>query len=1185
MALPYPRKFNAGRGSELIYNEELHKNFEATRHLLDKPEGDIEPKTPLDGALWLKRKNNRNHLKTWVQSKGQFVNIFADKFKITEYIMSPSAPSEPVEGQLWIYQGVLCYYNGYQWVPIKAQQLDALQFDVSVFTDFIFASPLWKQGNTIVLDKDIQAFQEARRKYLQSKIDFMADSTLMGDGTKWKIGDPLKDGTISLNGFNLEGYHQFVVPRLEFARIFAEGILDHSFKEENQYTIEYPKSFLVTNKPSMVHVNPGRLCNIRKRLFRIDRQNPRVPIPTEKTEYYGFHLGSRYGTLLLPEEFQDDGGYIRDHDNGIILSYNQAQNFDYVLTVTFEFDTVKPTGYVKHLRGHHDHTSYYLPDFTDINNVFVEGLVLEGTAYKKSNIYQTITLDENTASMEVQIMRSGTREYGFIRDMTIDDKALIRVLHDFNQPLVFLNGEAMNPAEGEISYERDKNLFTVQNGRMNMAWVVFELCDHVHPAVDKDGDLITRDGNKKAGYKIIHNIDGTERKEGPYLITGKDAANNPIFDESKTVDIIYYDMLESMGVVTQKDASGQGVIPYTSEDFVVEDILDESNTKIGERVNHAVLFIDGLMVKRDDLVIDKVNKTITVPNLRVGQDYILLQDKHNYFIDTSDLLPALDVGKKFSESLVYCGGYLLMNKSAITQNIDPEQARDNAKHQEIMFFIDAKVTKEKEIMEYDAINKKWLKLTPQVRENIRAMIDSYENMPRTIGLKFSWSSNKRKRKRDVKNPQSGIVFDPFEDIRKEQPDFQPDIDIYAYNYATDVEHSLIIRNLPSEYDDPDSPLDDKNKPLREVLNGDAPEIALNGIHFFEKDIQEGIEKLPESFLETLPMDPLHIDRSKKKAREEAIRYLNMTPKYSTMYYHRFDIEDQYVPSIGSLCVYVNGVRQYGILENGNNSFAIPWPVRGIVTYTIEFPEHGNHVVAVREVIDSKNAVGDLINVYHTKVSLYPGKPAIYVNGIRQPHDAYTIMDAHTLMFNDLTTRLVGNKHNYPDENLWDPDGKPVILHHTLDDKILVEVFQEYKWQEEHVKLEQTNQNFIIPLNKYKMNPDMIRTQDELKIYIDGLFFGLKDYDGYQRNRNSEVLTITRPETIERLVGDPLYDYLIKNKGAMIRYVKERNESLIRDLIASTYNMTREEAIKHLKDLNLYDKERLPYAKDMIIEWR
>ena len=100
MASSYPRKFNVGRGSELLYNEELHKNFEATKHLLDVPEDTAVPVTQLDGALWLKREKGLNELKTWVKNEGRYVNIFANKFQIVDQITNTVIPPNPVPGQL-----------------------------------------------------------------------------------------------------------------------------------------------------------------------------------------------------------------------------------------------------------------------------------------------------------------------------------------------------------------------------------------------------------------------------------------------------------------------------------------------------------------------------------------------------------------------------------------------------------------------------------------------------------------------------------------------------------------------------------------------------------------------------------------------------------------------------------------------------------------------------------------------------------------------------------------------------------------------------------------------------------------------------------------------------------------------------------------------------------------------------
>lgn len=1151
MALSYPRRFNAGRGSELLYNEELHKSFEATRHLLDRPDELSVPKTQLDGALWLQRRDGNNELKTWVKSENRFVDVFANKFQIIDQMTSAVMPAKPVHGQFWIHNDVLCYYDGHQWKPVKALSQDSAQFDTSIFNDYIFASPLWRQGNTVVTDNDVESFTKIRREYLQGKIDLAADSAVYGTGKKWCIGDTVDIDEPEIDAAP-EGLHQFVVPNIDIERVFLNGTLDHNYTKVNQFTITYEKKDLIDRTPTLIHVNPNKLVGIEKRLFKVDRSRPRIDVSNQRTEYYGFKLGSKQGQLLIPEAEQDDGGYIIDGDSGIILSRDQAQHYDYILTVTFAFESDNFSGYMKYVNDRQGTSSYYIPEFAGGNNVFVEGLALEGTEYHEDSKSKTISIKGSAEHLEVQIMHSGLREYGYVREMTHDNKAVINVLHDFVQPLVFLGGEALSPED--YTYDSAKNAFTIEHGRYNMPWVVLELCDKKHEITDTDGDFLTVGTNKKAGYKKTRGINGAERKIGPYLITGKDTHGDPVFDESGIVAIQYYDMLESVGTVAEEDDKKQGLIHYTNDDYTVENRLDSEGLVVGAFPNHAVLFVDGLMIKQDDLIIDRKNKTISAPGLRKGQRYILLKDKYNYFVNTSRLLPALEVDR-LSDSLVYFNGKLLCNASAITKNEVPGKAAGWAKHNELVHFLDDTGTNPIDIRCYDAASSTWKILTMVERRAIYNMLDGYENMLRTIAFSFEWNKETDR------------------------------IDVYAFHFANDAGRGLVIGNLPSEYDDPNSAIDEHNQPLAGVMSGDAPEIAANRIHFFEKDIRDAINDLPESFTGQFSTDPAHIEETIQKTREEAIRKLNTTPKYSSLHYHQFTIPEEYVPETGSLCVYVNGVRQYEVKELSENTFALPWPVRGLVTYTIESSKEAGDTVAKREVLGAVNAVPDLINTYHTTINLFPGKLVVYVDGVRQSQDSYHVLDAHTIMFKSSDTRLIGNSYNYPDETIMGAIQRPVSLHHRLDDRILVEVFQDHRWQEKHLFVKQKSENYILGAGEYDFDVSLLRSKDELKIYIDGLFFGLKDHDGYVCNKGDETLTITRPEIINRLIGDPLYEFLLKDKAAMRRWVQAENERRINRLMQSTYNMTREAAIAHLKNQGLYDQDRLPEQKDMIIEWR
>ena len=80
----------------------------------------------------------------------------------------------------------------------------------------------------------------------------------------------------------------------------------------------------------------------------------------------------------------------------------------------------------------------------------------------------------------------------------------------------------------------------------------------------------------------------------------------------------------------------------------------------------------------------------------------------------------------------------------------------------------------------------------------------------------------------------------------------------------------------------------------------------------------------------------------------------------------FNIKDSYIPNIGSLSVWVNGIRQYDVIEFlDGTGFELPEPVTGVVTYVIERPEKGATTVATREILSEKNVVPNTINVYKT----------------------------------------------------------------------------------------------------------------------------------------------------------------------------------------------------------------------------
>ena len=148
MATPYSRAFTNGRSSEMLFNDELHQIYESVKHLTEDPGANAQPEAKMDQAIWHDKRKNK--LMWWDKTEQRWREYYENEHRITGEIMSVLPPQNPVYGQLWMHNGVLCYFDGAQWNPIKALIQDGSQFSLDVFKNFILLSPLWQSGNTCV---------------------------------------------------------------------------------------------------------------------------------------------------------------------------------------------------------------------------------------------------------------------------------------------------------------------------------------------------------------------------------------------------------------------------------------------------------------------------------------------------------------------------------------------------------------------------------------------------------------------------------------------------------------------------------------------------------------------------------------------------------------------------------------------------------------------------------------------------------------------------------------------------------------------------------------------------------------------------------------------------------------------------------------------------------------------------
>ena len=79
---------------------------------------------------------------------------------------------------------------------------------------------------------------------------------------------------------------------------------------------------------------------------------------------------------------------------------------------------------------------------------------------------------------DVSMIHAIKREYGFVRKVDIQNRAIIKVLTPYKKPLIYLNGEAIHPQLNDV--EIDGNYIYVKNGLTNMTWAIVELFDSIN---------------------------------------------------------------------------------------------------------------------------------------------------------------------------------------------------------------------------------------------------------------------------------------------------------------------------------------------------------------------------------------------------------------------------------------------------------------------------------------------------------------------------------------------------------------------------------------------------------------------------------------------------------------------------------------------------------------------------------
>jgi len=1237
LATPYDFDCNCdkdffGRLSSMFLNRDLHNVYEAVKHLIDYP--DKETATPVANhlsSLWFDRRTNQ--LYSWIgqgnqndKARNGWLPVFQKKFQIFDTMTSEAPDANPIKGQLWIYNDVLLFFDGASWKPVRALEQSESQFNTAMFADFMIASPLNRMGSAVISDFELEAYLEFQRRYLENDLDIRNNAD-MSIGKRWDWGDIKKHEHISI-GFDAKDIvYQYLVPNIKLDRIFVDDRLDTNYVTQNNCTIQYKRSFLLEEDPiydddtpvvahvkvpSLVHVNPSKISGMTKRLIKVDRTNPKIYCSAHNTEFYGYYPGDIKGHFLRPckpvEQNIQENQQIQDHmaknneileqyaygmadiikntllkregdyeisDNCIILSDKASQQYSYILAVTFSFSWINAKGNLKKCDSKTGSSSFYVPDRLGAVNIFINGFDYENSYYSFDSENKVVTVAEDISDKEkydISVMSVFKHEYGFIREVNIatDNRtAYISTITTFKHPLVFVNGEAL--CRSQWSYynketlrdnEPSKLCFKIPGVKKDMCWTIIDMCNET-PVYDENGILTDT---------VITDICIEDNGYIPLTQYAVDSFGNPAIRIPSNIKISY---------VTK-------------------------NTLTVYREPKVILFVNGLMIKKEDVKYDFSLNVITCNGLKPGMHYVLLNDTDDslYTEDMENgIMPALSLGK-IDETLVYHNGFLLNEKGSYETNANREAAKTSAVHGEVREFTENNTWAIFDATDADpgsGIYGVWKELTDKDIADIKSFSNSYTNTRTAIALAKQISTRSDNQIVVFGYQLAGLIENPVTPVNYFlHLNDNGSIFLKEAGYSNDF--------LPIvQADKANAVYCNKLNPSDPTLISDYKENRYSYYYFLLQQFNRWKEQrsitgkisdaaLVAQYLSDAQSKPITLSGyfyEEVYMRNDADKeqYLLLKDKgLGSLWVNKMFLGKDFDPNHDYVAVWINGIRQYPNIhyviepvyyeERGENIFKgynlvfgylqgnsvvktvsvegfvdtpvgeghrLPErfreePLTGLVSYVIYRADKGDGKVCRYTILDDKNMISGHQNVYTTRdvtnknvdkysfvrdtsqdFSLYPGTVTVYVDGIRLPKEAYTILDNYTFVIHDFVPWVGGNR--YPNEKYLDHNETLQTFRHLQPERLLVEVRDDPKITERTVTV---NNNFTGNLYIYDENVNLpysiLDTQDTIMIFVDGMFYGLSQNDGYVISKTSSTISLNDNSVISAIREDNLEQY-------------------------------------------------------------
>lgn len=1142
------RNFDIGRQNENLMNQKHYDIYKVMENYLNPP----NPKSPespnIDSdtettikSLWLDTYSHPDSADLKYFNGSNWNILFKDKFKITDSLLDFSEPVEAINGQLWIDNGVMKYYDNGYFKPIKAVPYENSMDNSLSYEDFLIISPMEATKSKVV--DNFTEFLFAKTPIVAWEInkDYVVNEGAIYDlhiyiCRKAHRSSSLIDINNTEYWTRLDFLNQFLVPNSYKDKFFIDGQyvhqkmgwlqpdeitpdpMDEGYSVVTNTCVSFPIEMLDGKYASAVHINPEKLNNIEKKFIMVDKNNPIIEVTEDNTEYYGVEGGLGHLLVKTNNPFSTDYFSVKTNNGNFIrLSDTCAKKYDYIYTIHYEFveanTRIKQSGTLNKKKIKIQDENYIWIGTVDPSRlcVFAQGLYYENDPanyiYNADDGYLYIKED-------LQQYDEVTQEYDF------SAIAFPKVVH----------GKVDNNFDPTLGY---KVLLPAEPISQNLIAFVSGVELNI------------------AGADIVDDPNGNPRvKYIPSLTLEMFQANEELYwavvevDEYDSEGTLIHEMWRGRTYAVNKDPYGVIVPIYRNKETPVEGAL-----YLGED-EYPIMFVDGILVFQKEIEIE--NDYLTIYGLKDGQEIVLLadtKDSGQSEFENSDRIIFEDTCSYSTipidysdDTIVYAQNGILCNANAIYSSVTPNSTK--ASHGEIRLVTNYL---EEKWMIYNSYKNEWTEIDPN--QKVVDPVDLTEEYLVNIIEKNTKSYVSSKR---------SISF--LQNLGQQPCTY------YSYKYADSVEKPLLMGYCyPNGIDGVNNDYPEKNDPKPFKINfRHAYTPGKNEITVFLNGLRQNLDSPyanASEFNNTLSYSEKFNNSKNKECRADrnneftlAIDDGTKRGKAINKYDGYFIYSLQKEGASNQLLTYENEMteldRQKYELE-GWTIRELSTPTKNVCFYVIEQCETGETTACERKTLTHKDSLAAKgafpNNIYDTgDFLLTRGNIRVFINGIRQPFgfyktvesinkdstkplQAYKIIDSKTIQFEDV---LIGgmsanegtdNDVKFPIGRIEMDDGSSKTAYYSVIDEIVIEMRKDFKLREATVPIK--DNSGVFSQFKDELPADLFTSKDKIMIYINGLAYG-KEYQ-ITLNKNGEEGHIIelKNEEIKELLGNSNKDII------------------------------------------------------------